>query len=224
MWQLKPGSQDEVLIALLFHWILLSESCCTPEHSSGVAKRLPMSTAFNISVQEVAKGIGSPWFLRDSTMKRLSITLGFIILLEILHPALTIDSCFECCQYPMKSPEFDKCCKERDCNPDCNNVISKAGTFALRESCSESSKCCLYRFLSDEFNQCCSRFGCCPLCSREPHGCSYGSQLYGWGDVTAFFPEVCLQLKCGAIVRSAAPYIKPFIVPYFLPPKQCKRE
>ncbi|XP_037793538.1 kielin/chordin-like protein [Penaeus monodon] len=155
-------------------------------------------------------------------MERLSITISVIFLLKILQPALSIDLCYDCCMYQKGTKEFDECCKRMNCIPDCDNIISDAGIFAIREECTQSLRCCMHPFLSKEFNDCCSLFGCCPLCSREPHGCCYGQQLKGWGKIVATFSETCMQLKCGASVRDTAPYVTPFIVPYFLSPRECK--
>ncbi|XP_042855313.1 kielin/chordin-like protein [Penaeus japonicus] len=136
--------------------------------------------------------------------------------------AVKDEPCFECCKYPMKSPEYNDCCAKRKCCPDCNNVpFGPFESYSIRQDCDGAWKCCLLPFLSDEFHACCMLFGCCPLCDDVPEGCCFGNEMKEFGSTVAFYPEVCMELKCGAIVQDVAPYVVPKLMPHHLRPSVC---
>ncbi|XP_047486228.1 kielin/chordin-like protein [Penaeus chinensis] len=131
--------------------------------------------------------------------------------------------CFECCKYAMESDEYNKCCVKRGCCPNCEKVpFGSLGTYPIQYDCKRAWKCCLLPFLSEEFHQCCMSYGCCPICDGVPKGCCYGSKMQVWGGTVASFPEVCLELRCGASLLKDQPYVLPQIVPFFLPKTECK--
>ncbi|XP_063595307.1 kielin/chordin-like protein [Penaeus indicus] len=131
--------------------------------------------------------------------------------------------CFECCKYSTESANYNKCCEKRGCSPNCEKVpFGSFGTYPIKRDCKGAWKCCLHPFLSKEFNQCCMSHGCCPICDGVPKGCCYGSKTQVWGSTVASFPEICLELKCGASLLKDQPYVLPQIVPFFLPPSECQ--